>query len=263
MKQLKTYQKSQVLQKSEKTILLYKQLGQTPLEAIQALDIKEKVGYAGRLDPMAEGLLLLLVGEENKKKVSYEGLTKEYRFECLVGLETDSLDVLGLVTNVYSGSQISISRSALERALSGFEGSGDLPYPIYSSKRVQGKPLFYWARANKLSEIEIPSKKVHISRLELNSTQVMAGKEIALDAIEKVHMVRGDFRQKAIIERWREFQIKHGEKDFIVADMTAQVSSGTYIRSLCREIGRSFGTCGMAQSIRRTRVGEYHLNPEK
>lgn len=257
MKQSKTFQKSQVLQKSEQTILLYKALGQTPLEAIKELGITEKVGYAGRLDPMAEGLLLLLVGDENKKKHDYERLSKTYEFECLFGIETDSLDVLGLITHVVTSAQSVICRDALEKKLSAFEGNVNLPYPIYSSKRVNGKPLFYWARQNKLDQIVIPSKKVNISKLTLNSLNKHTGEEVFENAMEKVGLVKGDFRQNEISKSWKSFLENYSESEFLVAHITASVSSGTYIRSLCKEIGKSFSLPAMALSIKRTKLGNW------
>ena len=87
-------------------ILINKPISLTPLQAIRRLQSLhpelegEKIGYAGRLDPMAEGLLLLLVSDENKKRKEYERLPKTYEFEVLLGIETDSYDVLGIITKV-------------------------------------------------------------------------------------------------------------------------------------------------------------------
>ena len=87
---------------------VYKKRGETPLEALENLRLKENIApevsmtYAGRLDPMAEGLIIILVGdafkEENKKK--YLGLDKTYELEILVGFDTDTHDLLGLVQNI-------------------------------------------------------------------------------------------------------------------------------------------------------------------
>src|SRR5688572_29193656 len=59
----------------------------------------EKIGFAGRLDPMAEGVLLLLVGDANFEREAYLNLDKTYQFTALLGLETDSYDLLGLLTS--------------------------------------------------------------------------------------------------------------------------------------------------------------------
>src|SRR5690242_6674833 len=82
---------------------LYKTLGETPLECIQRFKKEnpefEKVNmtYAGRLDPMAEGLLLVLSGELVKEKEKYLDLPKTYIVEVLWGVETDTLDILGIL----------------------------------------------------------------------------------------------------------------------------------------------------------------------
>jgi len=85
----------------QKVLNLYKQTGVTPLQTIKQLQKRypeyqdSKLGYAGRLDPMAEGVLLVLVDEENKKRRTYESLEKEYEFYMLFGVKTDTYDILG------------------------------------------------------------------------------------------------------------------------------------------------------------------------
>ena len=84
-------------------INLYKPVGLSPLQVIEKFRLKHreygkvKLGYAGRLDPMAEGVLMVLVGDENKKIRDYLKFDKEYRAEILIGLKSDSCDVLGIV----------------------------------------------------------------------------------------------------------------------------------------------------------------------
>ena len=82
--------------------VINKSLGETPLLAIQNYQRSDSalmhmpLTYAGRLDPMASGKLLVLIGEECKKREKYDGLDKEYIFEILLGFSTDTGDVLGL-----------------------------------------------------------------------------------------------------------------------------------------------------------------------
>src|SRR3989338_8981283 len=81
---------------------LYKNLGETPLECLHRFKaehseyIDTKMTYLGRLDPMAEGLLLVLAGN-TKDKEKYLSLDKTYEFEVLWGFESDTYDILGLV----------------------------------------------------------------------------------------------------------------------------------------------------------------------
>src|SRR6185436_8316630 len=89
---------------SESEVLrLCKNLGETPLACIERFRserpeyAKTNMTYLGRLDPMAEGLLLVLAGN-TKDKQQYLDSDKAYEFEVLWGFETDTYDILGLVT---------------------------------------------------------------------------------------------------------------------------------------------------------------------
>ena len=87
-------------------IILNKKEGETPLESLENFRSKNSkyfnlpMTYAGRLDPMASGLLLILAGEEVKNKEKYLNLEKEYEFEVLFGFSTDTHDILGKVISV-------------------------------------------------------------------------------------------------------------------------------------------------------------------
>ena len=146
--------------------LLYKNIGETPNERILRFkkDNPEYEGipmtYAGRLDPMAEGLLLVLSGEEIKNKDEFTDLQKTYEFEVLWGFETDTLDVLGLVST--KSDSLAPSQNIISSSLQKFVGKFEQRYPDYSSKPVQGKPLFQWAREGRLGEVEIPSHSVNV-----------------------------------------------------------------------------------------------------
>lgn len=264
MKQYNSYQNPQVLQKSNSAILAYKPIAFTPLETIKFIQQKfpeyknEKLGYAGRLDPMAEGLLLLLIGDENREKAKYEQLNKEYRFKCTFGIKTDTLDILGIITaydNRYIASDTFLAQ--LKNKLSTLQGNISLQYPIYSAKRVRGKPLYYWARRNKLNEITRPSAYVTIYSIKLNKLFQNTGEKIATESITKIKKVKGDFRQDKIINSWLNFKKTNKDNMFLTADITAQVSSGTYVRSICEKLGEQLGTCAIATHIKRTAIGEY------
>ena len=89
--------------KKKEVIEAYKEVGETPLEVIQRTRIENNIGndipitYAGRLAPMAEGLLLLLAGDSVHKKEEFLKLDKEYEFQILFGFSTDTHDLLGRV----------------------------------------------------------------------------------------------------------------------------------------------------------------------
>ena len=91
------------MEEREKVIVLYKKEGETPLECINrakeegVIPKEEKATYAGRLDPMAEGLLIILTGESVHKKEEYLKLSKEYEVEVLLGVSSDTGDILGVI----------------------------------------------------------------------------------------------------------------------------------------------------------------------
>ena len=240
----------------------YKPVGKTPLQIIDQVKkihpelTKKKIAYAGRLDPMAEGVLLLLVEPETRKRDQYQDLDKTYEFEILFGIETDSLDVLGLITKE---SEREIEKDSLIKISEKLKGSQNLPYPIYSSKTVNGKPLFWWARENKLDEIQIPKKRSIIHELELLLINSVSKKVLCDRVIKKLHMVKGDFRQEKIIDTWVGYFNKTDTRSYQTAKLRACVSSGTYIRSLSKSIAEKMNTRGIAFNIKRTKVGEHDI----
>ncbi len=100
-----------------KVLNIYKPIGTTPYQIVKKLKeeraeyAESTISYAGRLDPMAEGVLILLVDEENQNREKYQGLDKEYVFEVLFGLETDTYDLLGIVKNSNASHKIPNSKS--------------------------------------------------------------------------------------------------------------------------------------------------------
>jgi hypothetical protein len=94
-------------------IKLYKKIAETPLQALKRLRRRRpeladaRLSYAGRLDPMACGILPVLVGEENDRRENFLGRDKTYVFTVLFGVATDTFDLLGIpkkVTSSFGGS---------------------------------------------------------------------------------------------------------------------------------------------------------------
>jgi len=236
-------------------IYVYKNLGETPLEALDRLRLekpeyaREILSYAGRLDPLAEGVMMVLVGEENKEREKYLNMTKEYEFEVLFGLATDTYDLLGLVTD-HLGAKLP-SEESIKSALKNFKGIRSQGYPAYSSKTVAGRPLFEYARAGKLAEIELPKKEVEIFDIELLGSREISKNELLESIEEKVSKVKGDFRQEAISARWKQVLVQAGDSMFAIAKIKMHASSGTYARSVAVELGAKLGLPAVAYSIKR------------
>lgn len=242
-------------------LLLHKSLGQTPLACIRAFQVAHPeyadipLGYAGRLDPMAEGLLLVLLGEENKKRTSYEMLPKTYEATMLIGFSTDSYDLLGLVTKSAS-EPINISHKHLQQTLTTLTGTYMQPYPPYSAARIGGKPLFWWARAGKLAEITIPKKHITIDEITLGEIETVSPRVLEQDIDAKLCIVTGEFRQNHIRDRWTDTLRSYPHTCQLV-HMTIDCSHGTYIRGLIHEIGQKLGVPTCTYSLIRTRIGQY------
>ncbi len=254
-----------------KVINIYKPIGLTPLQLISKLRKtrdeykKIKIGFAGRLDPMAHGVMLLMLGDETKNRNSYLGLSKEYEFEVMLGVSTDTYDALGILSNetIQQFNNLGISSTNLKKKINQFikskHGKHSQAYPPYSSKEVDGKPLFQWARENKLNEIKIPEREIEIYNFELVKILKIPAEEIHKKIISNIQSVDGDFRQFEIQKKWKELFKKDIFKKFIIAKFTISCSSGTYVRSLANELGQTIGTGAIAISILRTRVGKHTL----
>ena len=246
----------------ENIILINKPRGITPLDSILSLkksrpELSSKtISFAGRLDPMAEGLLVLLVGEENKKRKQYEGLPKTYEFTLLLGITTDTYDILGKITSVRLPAVT--SEKTLLSTLPSFVHTFSQPYPPYSSKPVNGKPLYYWARAGKLTEITIPEKIVTITSLTPLSPISIDSSSLLSSITADISQVKGDFRQEEILSSWRECATTL-PSSLPLLTFRITCTSGVYIRSLCQEMGKSLGCGALAYRIRRTQVGEFLL----
>ena len=247
---------------------IYKPVGISTLDTIKLLKEKypelknEKMTYAGRLDPMAEGVLLILAGKTVYEKEKYLKLDKEYEGEILFGFETDTYDVLGLPEKIIHYRH-SMSIVKIRKILKKFEGEISLPLPPYSSYKIKGKPLFQWAREGRLNEIEIPIRKTKINSAELLSLNEISVKKLMTMIKQKINLIKGDFRQKEIFGRWQKILPKSCWSIKTVTFQTVKVkiscSSGTYIRSIAHHLGQELKTGGILLNLKRTRVGNFDI----
>lgn len=255
-------------------ILIDKPIGWTPLQALDALrerrpELKDaKLAYAGRLDPLASGLMIVLVDEECKDRDRFQSLEKTYEFSAILGFETDTYDIMGLPQQV--NRSMEPSETDIRSTLTKLTGTQVQPYPPFSSKTVNRKPLYWYAREG----VEIPdqpSKQVEVKSMELLRLNRDAAEQIRESIHNRISCVTGDFRQVDILQKWDELlltqqsesaEVKNdGDIDkYINLHLIATVSSGTYIRGLVYELGKLLGTGAVAYDIRRTQVGEYSLD---
>ena len=269
--------------------LIYKNLGETPLEALEKLRqnepaLKEEtLSYIGRLDPMAEGEILVLVGKtENQKRDEYLNFDKEYLAEFLVGFKTDTGDLLGVVqkTLTANNKDETFQKNLTEKIATLPEKLSKITeqkFPWFSSKHVLGRALFDWFKAGQQKEIERPSKQIKIYNAELiRDTDETFSRKITTDELqnyltENINKVKGNFRQSEILEKWQgilqskktvttnspvanfptaEFPVS----EFPIFTLKLKVSTGTYIRGLTEEIEKELGQPVVLFSLKRSKI---------
>ncbi len=221
-------------------IIINKNIGETPLECLERVRIQEGIPndvsmtYAGRLDPLAEGQMIILVGDECKNKEKYLDYDKEYEIEILFGFSTDSYDVLGLIND---NNNLKITKINLDSYIGKFEQK----YPRYSSKVIAMKEI----------PEEMPSREVEIYSIEDLGTREIKGSDLLNEIIAKINLVKGDFRQKEITARWSSISQEILDSYFTILKLKVRCSSGTYMRTLAHNIGVDHGIPALAYSIKR------------
>jgi tRNA pseudouridine55 synthase len=173
---------------------------------------KPKVGHTGTLDPLATGLLVLVLGDYCKRASEFSKLDKIYEVTMKLGETSTTGDEEGEKTAVNSKQ---IAESELKAALNKFTGEIMQTPPAYSAVKVNGQRAYKLARAGK--EVVIEPRQVTIYSLQMT------------------------------------------EYDYPQVKFTAKVSSGTYIRTLVEDIGKSLSTGAYMSSLQRTQVGSFSI----
>lgn len=251
----------------ERLITAYKREGETPLQALERFrrenskHAKSSLTYAGRLDPMAEGLLLIVIDGTQAKREQYMGLDKVYRVEILFGVKSDTGDILGIPQDDSEFSEI--NKDTLLHAFKCQVGKHLKPYPPYSSRPVDGKPLFMWARTGRLHEIEIPTHETEVYSIEFVGQIAVSGESLLKEIEVRILKVSGDFRQEEIIAGWRQVLQEKKERQFVLVEVLVSCGSGTYMRMLAEDVGVALGVASLAYRIKRESVGDFKLDSEE
>ena len=179
--------------------------------ASRILGVK-KAGHTGTLDPMATGVLVIMLGHCTRFIELLPEHKKSYSARVKLGLTTDTLDITG---EVLTESPVSVTEEQLLKVAENFKGEISQVPPMYSAIKKDGERLYDLAR--KGIEIERESRKITIEKLEIY-----------------------DF-------------------DGIEFSMDVTCSAGTYIRSLCDDIGRELGCGAVMTSLRRTEANGFSI----
>ena len=198
---------------------------------------KVKIGHGGTLDPLAEGVLPIALGEATKLAGRMLDASKTYAFTVQFGEETDTLDREGAVV---ATSDRRPPLAAVAAICEHFTGEIEQVPPAYSALKVDGKRAYDLARAGQAVELE--TRQVTIHSLEPLS-------DAARPALESA-FANAAGGLPAIIP----------ESPLELADsvtLLANVSKGTYIRSLARDIAHALGTVGHVTYLRRIQAGPF------
>jgi tRNA pseudouridine55 synthase len=183
-----------------------------------------KVGHGGTLDPLATGVLPIALGEATKLCGRMLDASKTYDFTICFGTETSGLDTEG---EVVATSDVLPTLDQLQQALAQFTGPIEQIPPAYSAIKIDGKRAYDLARAGEV--VEMKSRAVTVYQLTICHAEFVS------------NQVKRDALLSSIT-------------------LTADVSKGTYIRSLARDIAYALGTVGHVSMLRRVRAGPFALN---
>lgn len=179
---------------------------------------EKKVGHTGTLDPIATGVLVVLIGKATKAQVFMSESYKEYVAEFKLGLFTDTQDITG---KVIQKKDVKACREDVEKCILKFVGDIEQVPPMYSAVKKNGVRLYDMAR--KGIEIERPVRNVKIYGIELLNYD----------------------------EKLKEGRIK------------VRCSKGTYIRTLCEDIGIALDCGAVMTSLRRTYTDGFSIKDSK
>lgn len=240
-------------------IVIHKLRTETPLEALTRLRKEqpqyehERLSYAGRLDPMADGILLVLVGDENYERDNYLNLDKTYEVEILWGIATDTHDVLGKIT--VAGEASTPSEQMIVEYLQQMPGVRMQKFPAFSSKPVNGVSAFDFSKRGGDPAL-LPEKEIEIYGADFCGSHTVDSKVLYHDIRSDVVKISGAFRQEAVLRGWNDYFLS-APATHTFSKVRLHVSSGTYVRSLVHEMGEKLGVPALAYRITRTKIGAF------
>lgn len=201
-------------------LTVYKEAGYTSSDAVARLRgilRMRKIGHTGTLDPDAEGVLPMCLGNATRICELIADRDKEYLAVMRLGVRTDTQDMSGTVLNRIEDEEVLriLPEQKIRETVAHFTGEIDQIPPMYSAVKINGKRLYDLARKGKT--VERRARRITIFSLD----------------IEKI--------------------------DLPLVTMRVCCSKGTYIRTLCDDIGEALGTGAAMQSLLRTRVGRFTL----
>ncbi len=127
--------------------------------------LNKKVGHTGTLDPMAEGVLPILIGKGTQLSKYLINHDKKYIVELQLGIKTDTADSEGKIIEEKTVNKTKLSKENITNVLQTFIGKQEQIPPIYSAIKVNGKKLYEYAR--KGQEVELKPRQIEIYDIKL------------------------------------------------------------------------------------------------
>ncbi len=166
----------------EGLLLVAKPAGITSHDAVELLRRRlglRRIGHTGTLDPMAEGLLILLVGGATKQQQALQGHDKVYEAVLQLGAQTDTGDAAGEV--IRTAPVPPLDRARVQEVLAFFRGPLAQTPPAYSAVKVKGRPAYWWARRRQAVTLASRDVQIHDTAL-LDMTEETVAFRVACSA---------------------------------------------------------------------------------
>ena len=226
----------------------------------------KKIGHTGTLDPMAEGVLPVCLGKATKLCDMLMDDKKEYVARFILGIKSDTQDVTGNIEAVKAydvknetkadgagGTEDTCAEieKKIKSVAAGFIGEQEQLTPMYSARKVAGKKLYEYARAG--VEVERPKKKITIFDISDVAVKAVNACDIA-ESSKKFDNVSADGNDGI-----SELLNDNYPGGMYEVSMRVLCSKGTYIRTLCHDIGEALGCGGCMSALTRTKTGIFTL----
>lgn len=248
-------------------IPVYKPLGASSHQLAAAVGRarNEKATHTGTLDPMAEGVLVVLTGEDRFRKSQLSTTEKTYTFKMILGVQTDSHDLLGIAHTKKTTEKLgTLSLQEIEllakKALSDISKKTQQVQPLFSAGRTGGTSFFEYGK--KKQPLALPKNKVAVSQASLDEIHTIDIQTLHDYISTTIATVSGDFRQAEILTNWDTIFNKLANQnipELPIMTCTVTVTKRTYIRGLVRDIASEIAIPATTFSIVRTRNGPFTI----
>jgi tRNA pseudouridine55 synthase len=218
---------------------------------------EKRVGHAGTLDPFASGLLLVGVGREATQELgNFVGLDKTYEAVFVLGQGSDTDDGTGVITTDPDFKPP--TEPEIRAAMSMFVGTLNQIPPSYAAIKIGGVKMYDAARAGK--PLIAPPRAVTIYSFDLVDTVSQGYGGVVLGTPTTGARGRRQSGPSEDVGVARSRGPIPSSELVVSIRVNVHCTSGTYIRSLARDLGKALGTLGLVSELRRTSIGPFSVN---